>query len=736
MSTHPHYHQHPPPPLQGAAPYTSYATPPSADTYGYAGSAYHPARQGNESHPYSRPRATHSQSHSSGSGSSGAAHESVGGSHYAPHYTSSFPAQYGPYSTTYFPSQTGSAPHSASTTSHQSYQYAEHPVQVEGQEHASETSAIDDDVDDHGVLSIFIISRSNCAFVNYATSTHLDRAVKYFQGKQVRPRDTRCPKLVCRVRKKDDEAQAGVAGQRGRGIHVAWLKQQRELERAQNASTADRNPSETSSQPSSDVLTSPLKDTQAVAAGLTSAASYSSSGSASYASTNSSLFRHPAFRHRFFILKSLRADDLDRSVETGYWATQPHNENVLDQAYRNSETVFLIFGVNQTGQFHGYAKMAGPIHTSTNDSKEKEEQVRRASQASTLSVVTGNLSATAVPDSVDEKVGESHIVASPLDAEARSHPTLDKRDIEAARGLFGALVVDGVLDARGQPMTSPLPITPNPEEGAFEKSLSMSPQRDDTITPQNADAYVQSSTWPYTSTKSTISGNNTSESDKTERPKLGSALSADRSSARVAAESDEHGVRRMDMEPDSSQTSSSLNDQPSLAPSDSASWSSADPRVAEQIALRAVIHNLRLDEMESRGQAERLESKLRSTPGHTDDDTTGKGEEAPPSQGDEPRSPPRQSSSDSWGKPFRVEWVRTDPLPFQRVKRLRNPWRDNRQVKVSRDGTELEPGVGRQLLEEWNRLHAPALVDSTKASSKVADTSPSSAGRNASDEDE
>ena len=48
--------------------------------------------------------------------------------------------------------------------------------------------------------------------------------------------------------------------------------------------------------------------------------------------------------------------DLNLSVQRGLWATQPHNEPVLDQAYRTSTVVYLIFGVNKSGEFFGYAK--------------------------------------------------------------------------------------------------------------------------------------------------------------------------------------------------------------------------------------------------------------------------------------------------------------------------------------------------------------------------------------------
>jgi hypothetical protein len=59
----------------------------------------------------------------------------------------------------------------------------------------------------------------------------------------------------------------------------------------------------------------------------------------------------------------------------------------------------------------------------------------------------------------------------------------------------------------------------------------------------------------------------------------------------------------------------------------------------------------------------------------------------------------------SRGPPFRIEWIRTTPLPFFRTWHLRNPWNRGREVKVSRDGTELEPDVGQRLLDEWDIPH-------------------------------
>ncbi|KEY64802.1 hypothetical protein S7711_08080 [Stachybotrys chartarum IBT 7711] len=63
--------------------------------------------------------------------------------------------------------------------------------------------------------------------------------------------------------------------------------------------------------------------------------------------------------------------------------------------------------------------------------------------------------------------------------------------------------------------------------------------------------------------------------------------------------------------------------------------------------------------------------------------------------------------SQTWGKPFKLEWLSTTRLPFYRTRGLRNPWNSNREVKIARDGTELEPSVGRRLIGLFNRVQSP-----------------------------
>ncbi|XP_032839977.2 3'-5' RNA helicase YTHDC2 isoform X2 [Tyto alba] len=65
--------------------------------------------------------------------------------------------------------------------------------------------------------------------------------------------------------------------------------------------------------------------------------------------------------------------------------------------------------------------------------------------------------------------------------------------------------------------------------------------------------------------------------------------------------------------------------------------------------------------------------------------------------------------SQDWGSAglggvFKVEWIRKESIPFQFAYHLLNPWNDNKKVQISRDGQELEPQVGEQLLQLWDRI--------------------------------
>ena len=61
------------------------------------------------------------------------------------------------------------------------------------------------------------------------------------------------------------------------------------------------------------------------------------------------------------------------------------------------------------------------------------------------------------------------------------------------------------------------------------------------------------------------------------------------------------------------------------------------------------------------------------------------------------------SDAQAFGKPFKIEWLATNRLPFYRTRGLRNPWNANREVKIARDGTELETSVGKRLVQMFQR---------------------------------
>ena len=92
------------------------------------------------------------------------------------------------------------------------------------------------DLDSNGVESIHLITRSNCAFVNYITNLHLHHSIAVTNGVTLRPDDARAKPLVCRVRKAEDDSKSGVGAQRLGGLHTAFMRaQQLKMQQEQRA---------------------------------------------------------------------------------------------------------------------------------------------------------------------------------------------------------------------------------------------------------------------------------------------------------------------------------------------------------------------------------------------------------------------------------------------------------------------------------------------------------------------
>lgn len=403
-----------------------------------------------------------------------------------------------------------------------------------------------------GILSIFIIARSSCAFVNYASQAQLDSACAYFHGRPLRIKPS-CPRLVCRPRKLEDAEYAGVAAQRGKGVHTNWFREQRKLEKEREI--AEGMSPKSLEQQERVVSVAEEQDER------------------SFSSTNSSLLRHPYFSTRYFILKSRSQDALVSALRTNTWSTQPHNEPVLDQAFRNSNEVILFFSENFSGQFFGYAVMTS-----------------RPGRA------------LATDSSVSSFLKDGEIPYSDFAGKNRT------------------------LQAHGG-----------------EQQQKQQQNLDQVATPATS------------------------------------------MSAEVDLTRGSEFVSQCQYREHQSQTSDT-----SVAPS-----VKAERQAQEDLALGAKLRNLELDQ---------AGSDIKSSRNNSNQDKTvdrSLSSYQPKATSLEDSGIIHASRSLQVGQPFYIEWKVTNPLPFGKINSLKNPWRDNRLVKVSRDGTELEPSVGKQLISVW-----------------------------------
>lgn len=437
--------------------------------------------------------------------------------------------------------------------------------------------------DDSGVESIHLISRSNCAFINYSSEAAVTCAISSVNGLRLRPNDPQCPMLVCKIRRSMDDLQSGVGGQRGIGLHKQWVRDQRNKMPPDTLVEGKDGPNHLANTLASVSLSPSERSRRGT----------HTSSSSSHASTSSS-FLVEFFPTRYFILKSLSEDDVNLSVENGLWATQKHNELLLDQAFRTARDVFLIFSVNKSGEFYGYAKMIGPI---------------RQGEGSVNWVMRG--------------------------PESPSQP------------IFRAKSTCGV------PTSPHPPIYFTPDEGHL---VDVSPQG------------LEGSTTPLP---------HFNHAHRSAPPKFGGPPTAENSippSLRFSLDRFERAQRKADrfsLDPEA----------PSRAMRTPPSPGEAESMGKEGLKL-PVANNAALDDYQE--QAEKRPSEAQ------------------------------------WGECFKVEWLERRKIPFHRTRHLRNPWNKSREIKISRDGTELESSVGAKLLEEWGTLAETDTLRSDKSNPSQA----------------
>lgn len=189
------------------------------------------------------------------------------------------------------------------------------------------------------IESVFLIAKSNCAFVNYSSEAACVAAMNRFHDSRFHG-----VRLVCRLRR-------GTAAPTGNAAAEPSLP-----------STNVSSPSIADGAPKLDG--SPARETSNEDAPEPVIA-HSHSGQDGTASANDTTTALAVdgekVSEKYFIVKSLTAQDLEASVRNGTWATQSHNEEALNKAYEQAESVFLVFSANKSGEYFGYARMVSAI---------------------------------------------------------------------------------------------------------------------------------------------------------------------------------------------------------------------------------------------------------------------------------------------------------------------------------------------------------------------------------------
>jgi hypothetical protein len=143
------------------------------------------------------------------------------------------------------------------------------------------------------IESLFLISKSNCAFVNYRTEAACASAMQRFHDSRFHG-----VRLVCRLRRSSTASSGiptGPSAMAGRRSSIA-------------------------SSPKSPTLGETMEDHEEIEQVVDDHPEGELTGTAKVA-------------EKFFIVKSLTLQDLEQSVRNGIWATQAHNEEALNKAY-------------------------------------------------------------------------------------------------------------------------------------------------------------------------------------------------------------------------------------------------------------------------------------------------------------------------------------------------------------------------------------------------------------------
>lgn len=154
-----------------------------------------------------------------------------------------------------------------------------------------------------GLESLFLISKSNCAFANFKDEETCSAAQQKLHDSKFQS-----VRLVSRLRKSTVEGATGVTAPTGPSVATTTKTDQ----------VSDATPMQSGSPNPADEPTTTMTPKAEPAEETTPQ------------------------KDKFFILKSLTVEDLELSVRTGIWATQAHNEDALNSAFKVGGASFRI----------------------------------------------------------------------------------------------------------------------------------------------------------------------------------------------------------------------------------------------------------------------------------------------------------------------------------------------------------------------------------------------------------
>lgn len=157
-----------------------------------------------------------------------------------------------------------------------------------------------------GLESLFLISKSNCAFANFKDEQSCVAAQQKLHDSKFQS-----VRLVSRLRKSTVEGAGGQTAPTGpAATSPGGHNTSTESTKSPRSKPSEPGPSAPEIQPEP----------------------------RNVPNTDGSVHKD-----KFFILKSLTVEDLELSVQTGVWATQSHNEEVLNTAFKVSLFGLLVY---------------------------------------------------------------------------------------------------------------------------------------------------------------------------------------------------------------------------------------------------------------------------------------------------------------------------------------------------------------------------------------------------------